>query len=46
MIKALPVKGFYLCPAPQDLATKDEDFITRYNKSRKVDKPFIATISP
>ena len=35
----------YNWPVPAKLVQKDEDFITRYNKSRKADKPFIATIS-
>jgi hypothetical protein len=35
----------YSWPVPAKLVQKDEDFITRYNKSQKADKPFIATIS-
>ena len=35
----------YSWPVPAKLVQKDEDSITRYNKSRKADKPFIATVS-
>ena len=35
----------YNWPVPEKLVQKDEDSITRYNKSRKADRPFIATIS-
>jgi len=35
----------YSWPVPTKLVEKDADNITRYNKSRKADKPFIATIS-
>ena len=35
----------YSWPVPTKLVQKDEDAITRYNKSRKADKPFIATVS-
>jgi len=35
----------YSWPVPAKLVQKDEDSVTRYNKSRKADKPFIATIS-
>src|SRR6185436_20829745 len=35
----------YSWPVPVKLVQKDEDSITRYNKSRKADKPFIATLS-
>ena len=35
----------YSWPVPAKLVQKDADNITRYNKSRKADKPFIATIS-
>ena len=35
----------YNWPVPSKRIEKDEDFITRYYKSRKADQPFIATIS-
>jgi len=35
----------YNWPVPFKLIVKDADSIKRYNKSRKADKPFIATIS-
>jgi hypothetical protein len=35
----------YTWPVPDKRVEKDEDSITRYHKSRKVDKPFIATLS-
>lgn len=35
----------YTWPVPNKRIEKDEDGITRYNKSRKVDQPFIATFS-
>jgi len=35
----------YNWPVPAKLVEKDEDSITRYYKSRKTDKPFIATLS-
>jgi hypothetical protein len=35
----------YNWPVPLNRIEKGEDAITRYNKSRKADKPFIATIS-
>jgi len=35
----------YSWPVPAKLMQKDEDSIPRYNKSRKADKPFIATVS-
>jgi len=47
MNKWLPCRYMvsYNWPVPSKLIVKDEDSITRYNKSRKADKPFIATIS-
>jgi len=35
----------YSWPINAKIIEKDEDSITRYNKSRKADKPFIATLS-
>ena len=35
----------YTWPIPSKRIEKDEDSITRYYKSRKTDKPFIATLS-
>lgn len=35
----------YEWPVPAKLVDKDESGITRYNNSRKVDKPFIAAVS-
>ena len=35
----------YAWPIPEKRVEKNEDSITRYNKSRKVDMPFIATLS-
>jgi len=35
----------YNWPVPLNRVEKGEDAITRYNKSRKADKPFIATLS-
>ena len=35
----------YTWPVPSKRIEKDEDSITRYYKSRKTDKPFIATLS-
>jgi len=35
----------YNWPVPAKLVEKDKDSITRYYKSRKADKPFIATVS-
>ncbi len=35
----------YTWPIPEKRVEKDEDSITRYNKSQKVDMPFIATLS-
>jgi hypothetical protein len=35
----------YTWPVASDRIQKDENSITRYNKSRKADKPFIATLS-
>lgn len=47
MQKWLPCRYLvsYTWPVSPKRIEKDEDFITRYHKSRKVDKPFIATIS-
>ena len=35
----------YSWPVPSKRMEKDEDYVTRYYKSRKADKPFIATLS-